>query len=222
MRVDRAGIALLVIGVLFGGPRTATAAFVTFDLSAPTVTATTATFEVFMAFSGGASDRVEAIQLSVLGSSPALTASNFSRFSFTPSATGLPGWVELAPIAGTGFNLLAPLDPVNGPFLAPSATPYDLGTLRVNVAGLAGQSLVLTLAGGTPGVNGTDAGGVVNGAFIPSFATAGQAAQVAFTEPGGVRFSVVPEPSGAALLGLGVASLLFFLRRGRGPGSLAA
>lgn len=216
MRLQRVGAVLLVSGVILIGSRPASGAFVTFDLSASTVTPTTASFEVFLGFTGQPGDRVEAIQLSVVGSSPQLTSPNFGRFTFAPNASALPGWAELAPIAGSGFNLLAPLDPINGPFLAPSATPYDLGTLRVDLGGLgASQALVVTLAGGTPGPTGTDVGGTVNGVFIPSFATGGQAAQVAFTEPSGIRFTTVPEPGGLTLLGLGLIGVMGYIRRRR-------
>src|SRR3954453_2502730 len=81
-------ISLLGLAAL-AGPSTARAAMASFDLGAPTVTATSASFEVSLTFTGDPTDTINAIQLSVLGSSDELTAAgtDFSRFAFAPNGT---------------------------------------------------------------------------------------------------------------------------------------
>lgn len=188
------GLALLVPA----GVTRAETVMATFDLGTPTVTPTAATFQVALTFTGDPADTIVAIQLSVLDSSDELTGSgtDFSRFSFALNGTTLPGWAELAPLSNFGVGLYAPLDPVGGPFLSPIGSPVDLGTLTVDLTGLpAGLDLLVTLAGGPPGLS-SDVGGVVAGSPVDSFAAAGL---LAFNQPDGVRFTTVPVPEPASL-----------------------
>jgi hypothetical protein len=215
-----ARLALLALALWAWAPReSAAGVMASFDLSLRGVTPSSATFGVAMTFSGAPGDAVEAIQLSVLGSDPLLTAggTDFSRFSFALNTPSLPGWQELVPVGLAGVGLYGPADPVAGPFLAPGSTPYDLGTLSADLSGFAaGQSLLLSLAGGPPGL-GTDAGGMVSGVPVDSFDLMGM---VSFGQPGGVTFTTpgltaVPEPGSLVLFALGLAAVVVTNRKAR-------
>jgi len=173
----------------------------TIDLGTPSVSATSASFDVSITFPGGAGDQIEAFQVSVLGSDPLLTGggTDFTRFVFTPDPVTLPSWFELAPVSASGVGLFIPSDPT-GPFLLPSPLPQHVGILTVDLIGIAaGADLMVTLAGGPSGQD-TDLGGVVGGSFIPSFAgDITNSVVLAFTDPDGVVFKgpgtqVIPEP----------------------------
>jgi hypothetical protein len=205
--------AILLGGLWLAMVAPARADSVTFDLGSPIVTETSASFDVDLTFDGSAGDQIQAVQISVLGSDPALTANgaDFSRFSFALDTSTLPGWKELVPVGVLGVGLEGPSDPVSGPFLGPSATPYHIGTLTIDLTGLpTSKALFATLAGGPPGLN-TDVGGLVGGTFVPSFSAAGM---VDFAQPNGVAFSTVPEPGSVTLFALG-ALALFLRRQGR-------
>lgn len=200
---DRTFGPALVGLALLAAPGVARAEFASFDLGTPTVTPTSAVIPVSLTFTGGAGDEIVVIQLSVLGSSDALTGggTDFGRFSFALNGTTLPGWTELAPISTFGVGLYGPSDPVGGPFLSPGGGPIELGTLTVDLTGIAaGQALLVTLAGGPPGLS-TDAGGLIGGSPVDSFASLGL---VGFNPPDGVTFTSVPEPAGLRLLAVGV------------------
>lgn len=214
MRRCLAPAVLMLVGLVAPGTSPG-AAVATFDLGTPTVTASTATFDVALSFTGEPGDTIEAIQIGVLDSDTLLTGggTDFSRFSFALNPATLPGWDELVPIDLAGVGLYAPADPVSGPFLVPSASLYPLGTLTVDLAGLPlGSEVFVTLAGGLSGL-GTDVGGTVGGEFVPSFAALGM---LAFTDPNGVAFTIIPEPGSLVLLGLGGLGMLgrAGLRRG--------
>jgi hypothetical protein len=189
-------------------------AITTFTLSQPTVSAKSATFHVSLTFTGAPADTVEALQLSVYGSSPALTKNDtdFTRFAFVPNSSSLPGWLEFSPIS-TGLVFYAPADPINGPFLSPSASPIDLGVLSVDLAGLSPKtSLLVTLNAGPSALN-TDLGGTIGGTIVFSFAAADPAiVSLQFTQPSGVTFATpgpapaaaVPEPRTIALAACGL------------------
>ena len=139
----------------------------------------------------------------MVGSDPALTAggTDYSRFHLQLNTAAVPGWSKLAPINLTsGFDLNAPDDPVNGPFIGPtSGIPF--GTLTINLSGIAPDTAVFaTPAGGTPGVDATDVSGVVGGNAVDSFALAGLLTVV----PDRVEFRTlaIPEPPSVTLAGI--------------------
>jgi hypothetical protein len=188
------------------------AGVITFGLETPEVTSGTAAFNVTVDFQGDLGDQIESFQLSVIGSDTLLTDgdTNFSRFSFLPDAVNLPTWFEFVPLA-SGLGFYAPLDPFAGPFLSPTSGPVSIGTLTVDLSGIAGGlNLFVTLAGGSPGFE-TDAGGTLGGDFVPSLAFDLNHA-VAFGQPTDVFFETpdlqaVPEPSTLALFSLGAVGL---------------
>lgn len=196
-------------------------AVTTFNLSQLTVSGTSASFDVSLTFSGAPTDTIEALQLSVFGSSPLLTNgdTDFSRFGFVPNASSLPGWLEFSPIS-TGLAFYAPADPINGPFLSPSASPIDLGILSVDLTGLPPNTdLNVTLNGGPAGL-GTDLAGTIAGMTAFSFANADPAiVSLQFAQPDGVSFATpatsVPEPSTFSLLMYGLFGLMVGVRRCR-------
>lgn len=191
-------------------------AVTTLNLSQASISGNSALLDVSLTFSGAPGDTVEAIQLSVYGSNPLLTNSDtdFSRFGFTPDATSLGGWLEFSPLS-TGLGFYAPSDPVNGPFLSPSASPIDLGVMSVDLTGLApATKLFVTLDGGPTGL-GTDLGGTIGGTPVFSFAAADPAVvSLQFAQPKGVDFvtpgqtSAVPEPGTFVLLTTGLLGLM--------------
>lgn len=196
-------------------------AVTTFDLSQLTVSGTSATFDVSLTFSGASADTIEALQLSVYGSSSVLTNSDtdFSRFSFAPNTATLADWLEFSSI-NTGLAFYAPADPINGPFLSPSTSPIDLGILSVDLTGLPPNTdLNVTLNGGSAGL-GTDLGGTIAGMTVFSFADADPAiVSLQFAQSDGVSFvtpaTSVPEPSTFSLLMCGLFGLMVGVRRCR-------
>jgi hypothetical protein len=206
-RFEARAFVFLAVGSLaaFGGGRTAHAGTVpvSFTLGNPVVTASSAVFDVTLNFGGSSGDNLFGIQMSVVGSDPLLTksATDYSRFSFQLDTANLPaGWSELAPIGvTTGFDLIAPNDPINGPFITPVSNLL-FGKLTVSLTGIApGTSLFATIAGGTPGIDSTDASGMIGVTEFDSLATAGlliaSPPQVRFQTPG----QVIPEPASLAL-----------------------
>ncbi len=200
-------IALLaVVSVCHWAPSQAGVVTFQFGLSTPTVTATEANFDVLLAFDGNAGDQIEAYQLSVLGSSLELTDPGFGRFSYVPanSPSPLNDWITLGTIGVSGLELGYPLDPILGPHITPSSSPLALGTLVVDLAGIApGTSLNVSLADGLPRLQ-TDVGGTFAGQVVFSVASSGNAdLMLTFSEPNGVSFrtpsGVVPEPSSVVL-----------------------
>lgn len=183
---------------------------VVISLGGPVVSGTTASLGVYFEFAGSPGDAIEAFQLSLLGSDLLLTAggTDFSRFSFAPNAALFADWsASPGSIGAAGFSLFAPNDLIAGPFLAPSAAPYLIGTLTVDLSGLAAGLVTVTLAGNDPTFP-TEALGQAGGSFGPVAAT--------FAQPDGVEIPIaaatVPEPSAWALAAAGVASLLGYRR----------
>jgi hypothetical protein len=211
MRRTHLFIPVLIGALVLMAGKPCRAGTATFSLGTPVVTAGEADIGISLLFSGNPGDTIEAIQLSVLGSDPLLTANgtDFSRFAFDLNATTLPGWLANPTIDAVGLAFLFPSDPISGPFLSPSATPYDLGTLKLNLDGLpTGQTLFVTIEDGPAGSQ-TDAGGTVNGNFIPSFRDGAPDASVQF-DVGSARFttSAVPGPLSLLTLGQGVLGVL--------------
>lgn len=200
---------------------TANADTVSFGLKNPTVAGDTATFDVTLDFSGGQFDTVEAFQIGVTGSDPLLTGSglDFSRFGFQLNSATLPSWIDLSPdlLPLTGLGAYGAFDPINGPFIEGPQSDLSIGTLTVDLTGLAGGTdLVVNLAGGLPGFE-TDAGGTIETAFLPSFAIEASTS-VGFDEPNGVTITTesaaVPEPTSLVLWsGLGMMGLIAARRR---------
>jgi hypothetical protein len=174
---------------------------VNFNLGTPTVTATSAVFDVTLTFQGSTGDNIDGVQLSVVGSDPLLTkgGTDYSRFSFQLNTANVPGWLELVPISPSGFNLIVP--DVSGQPLGPTGpTGLLFGTLTVDLTGIApGTSLFATLAGGTPGSDSTFATGTFGGNAVTYLTSTGLLSitppQVRFQTPG----QLVPEPASLAL-----------------------
>lgn len=187
---------------------------VTMDLQSPSYASGKAMFNLFVTFPGGPGDSLQVANLSVFGSSSALTAgdTDFSRFAFEMDSTILAGWEEFAPLS-TGRGFYAPTDPVNGPFIGPDANPQRLGQIVVDLSGLASGSYFVTLALNDPDF-GTDLSGVIGDVVVYSVRNS-QDNQLVFAQPDGVPFraeAVVPEPltlaSGIiALAAAGIAAL---------------
>ncbi|MCX5661642.1 MAG: PEP-CTERM sorting domain-containing protein [Planctomycetota bacterium] len=192
-------------------PLPALAATAQVDLGPATVSSGAAHFAVSVLFTGAPGDQIEAVQLSVTGSSADLTAggTDFSRFSFDIDAATLPGWIELLSV-NTGLGLIAPNDPVLGPFLLPGGASQHIGTLNVSLAGLpSGGTPIVSLGGGDPGLT-TDVGGTIGGSLVPSFAGS-TAHTVSLGQPDGVAIppsTNVPEPASAAMTLLLAGALL--------------
>lgn len=165
----------------------------------------TATMGVTFLFSGNPGNTMEAFQLSVIGSDPLLTLSgtDYSRFSFTPNTSLLSGWAGTPTTFGSdGFVFYSTFG--NG--LPPSESPYQLGTLTVDLAGLSPNSpLTVTLNGQDP-LFSTFAAGMIGGDFdlIPVDASGAT-----------VMVTPVPEPGSALLLATGVGFAVLRLRRRR-------
>lgn len=207
-------LSALVLGLSASPP---SQAGVVFNLSSPTASNATASFQVSLAFSGGAGDSIDAINLNVAGSDAALIGRDvngdldFSRFTFAPALAGYLSTPFSAEGAALIFDANAPPAP-----LLPSSSPYVLGTLTVDFSGLeASLPLNVSLSGGDPAFA-TDATGTLGGSQADSFAAAGL---VQFGQPDGVPIRPVPEPSTLTMLGAGGfaigASLIRRLRRNR-------
>lgn len=214
-------IAVCVVAVTATASNAFAGAMVTFGLGAPIVTSGSAVFDVTLEFAADAGDTLEAIQLSVFGSHALLTAgdTDFSRFAFAPDSGALPTWLAAGTLGASGVELLFPADPFLGPFLGPTGGPATIGTLMVDLTGIpGGTDLLVTLAGGPPGLN-SDAGGTVGGTFVPSLAS-DPAHSVVFDNPDGVAFRtpgstpVIPEPGSLVLWGVSGVGL-FGRRWGR-------
>lgn len=214
-----AGVALLVCTVTGQALAVTTA---TLDIGPPTVTPSTATFDVFLTMPGTPpGDRIEGIGLSPFDSDPALTAGNtdFSRFSFAVDAGTLPTWFEGVPIS-TGLGLYIPADSVLGPFF--DAGPQRrIGQLAVDLAGLAPDTeYTVTLAevGGPLDMLQTDVFGNAEGNWLASFrANPGDTGELVFADPTGVTFRtsafVIPEPVTMAGAVMGIFGVAGYLRR---------
>lgn len=206
--------ALLPLALLAAclGHSHASAASLVFGLELASTTATEAVFDVRVTFAGSPADSVEAIQLSVVGGDPDLTDSDtdYSRFSFD---SALQGWSSTPLDPSSGLALLFPDDPISGPFLSPSAIPYLLGFLTVDLASLPIGNYRVTLAGGSSPFN-TDALGMADGLPV----LFGEEGLVTFSEPSGVSFATVPEPSSFLLLAPAIVAIGLVVqarRRGR-------
>lgn len=202
MRLPTRWRALALFLLVALGPHATARAALLASFGTPTYVGSTAQVPIEATFSGAPADTLEALQLSLIGSDPALTAggTDFSRFAFAIDGTTLVNWSASPPDIGTsGFTLLAPNDPINGPFLSPSAAPYNIGLLTVDLAGLVpGSTPIVTLAGNDP-LFPTEGAGTVGGSFGPIPTTFGQPGGLALLVPA----TAVPEPGALALAGLG-------------------
>ena len=228
--MKRAGIAVAAVSFLAGmccvGLLSAPAAATTtaaLTMDTPVVTSGQASIAVRLDFAGDPGDTIDNIGLSVIGSSPALSAGGFARFIFDMGPNLVTrNWSELDPVADglfPGIGLyLADTDPLNPTSpLTPSATPYALGTLRVDLSGLpGGQSYTVTLNGAVFPDN-TDVGGFVGGVAV-SYASEGL---LFFGNPDGVEFQTlgsqgpIPEPITASTVFLAMGAVWGYLRRRR-------
>ena len=195
-------LSALVSGML--AARAADAAVITFDLEVVSVTSTAADIDVFVTFtSDNENDTLEAFQLSVWGSDDQVAPNSspierdFRRFTFTLSTDGLLStWGSSGTLPDGGVELGFGLPSC---FITCEYTPLKLGTLNVDLAGLGGKQVMVTLAGGPPGLH-TDAGGTFGGEWVWS-AEDDLNTLVTFADPGGVTFTVpgdpqpVPEPA---------------------------
>lgn len=207
--------ATLLCALFFGSPVWAIST-ATFELGVPTVTSTKATFDVSVTLvSDDPTDFVDGLQISVFDSSPVLTDNNtdFSRFSFDIGTGAMATW-DLFSAIDSGVGSYLDLTFVAG--LSPGA--HSLGRLSVSLAGITpGTSLFITLDGGSVPLTNTDAGGFVNSDVVLSFADTASPvpdnAFVEFAEPGGVSFTIIPEPLTATLGAMGLVMLGVGLRR---------
>jgi len=177
-------------------------------------------FNVEITFTGDTpTDTLDNLQLSVIGSDPALTAggADFSRFEFNPT---FPGWVSLLPfdVLNNGIGLFGAFDPILGPFIEPSPLPQVAGVLRVDLSGIPEGTIVnVAITGDDPFLGGTDVSGTVNGVPVFSFTDppndliVAQANGLNVTVPAG---AAVPEPS-SLLLASFAAGIVGFRRRRR-------
>lgn len=200
-------IAALLLAV--GRPGNATAGTITFSLGDPAFNGPVALFNVQLDFEGNSDDRIESIQLSVLGSDVNLL-DDLSRFSFELD-TSLPfnSWSTVGTLGISGVDLLFPLDPFNGPFVTPGMR--QLGVLSVDTAGLPAGSL--TNVSLVNAILPTDVGGTFDGSFTSSIVnSAAGTTSLVLEEPGGVGFAVpqsvnpVPEPA-SLLCFVGLAAI---------------
>lgn len=198
---------LALISTCYLAPARAGVVTFEFGLSTPTFTATGATLDVLLGFDGNVGDQIETYQLSIIGSSAELTNPDFSRFSFAAANSPAPlgDWITSGAfgsgIGEIGVELGFPILPV-GPFIEPLSSPLVLGTLVVDLAGIApGTNLNVTLAAGPLGIQ-TDLAGTFGGRTVDSVA-ADPDLMIAFSEPDGVSFTtpggVIPEPSSIVL-----------------------
>lgn len=182
------------------------------SLQSNSVSQDSAQVRVLARFPGGddadlTNDAVTAMMLSVQGSDPLITTNgtDFSRFSFNLQLAGFLA----SPIVDqeTGILGIFAEDPINGPFLTPSSTPYILGTLTIDLRGLAPASHpFVTIAEGVAPLQ-TDAIGILDGVSFDSFAAAGQ---VTFRDGTVNLVRSVPEPASLTILAIGASLVAAF------------
>jgi len=185
-----------VVGLTFD--RDVRAASAVLTLGNPTVTATTATFELGLSFAGDPGDALTAIQLSVVGSSDELTqgGTDYSRFSFLP---GLADWSSTSFEPG-GFSLVFSGSPASD---LPPTSLIVFGSLVVDLTGIDPAAILkVSLSGGSPGLDSTIASGIVAGSFVDSFSDPNELS-LSLT-PGEVTFRAIPEPSSWILGAIGL------------------
>lgn len=186
----------LITGLLLVcGASPARAALIVVGMDPPSYSGTVASMDVTFHFTGDPGDTMEAFQLSVIGSDPLLTSggADYGRFSFAPNSALFTGWDGTPADFGTGGFVF--YSNLSGAGLPPSDTPYLIGTLSVELAGLVSDApLLVTLNGGDPFFP-TDAAGFVGGNFDRIPVDAAAASQF-------VTAAAIPEPSTLAVFTL--------------------
>ncbi len=193
-------------------------AIATFGLDVESVTASDALLNVFLTLTGNLGDSIDVVQLSVVGSDPLLTAggTDFSRFSFLLNSTTLPSWREEDSLADDGLGLFsADFFGDYRPFSILD-TREQIGQLRIDLAGLPGNTpLGVTLAEGAPRLQ-TDVAGIVGGGVVLSFLNS-RTDDVAFNPPSAslTRVNTVPEPGNLTVWASGLLTAWLIRRRKR-------
>ncbi len=203
-----------ILGLMLVWNPSPSVAGVVASFGSPSYEGSTATLEVLFSFSGDPGDTLEAFQLSVIGSDSLLTegGTDFGRFSFVPSLPLLSGWDGTPSDFGTdGYVFYSTLSGV----LPPSASPYLLGTLSVDLSGLTSDSPLLVTLNGQDPLFPTVAAGMIGGSFDFLPVDAGAATVWLQATP-------IPEPSGLTLFGLAIGSLLVGLRRRKASPPISA
>ena len=213
------GVVAMVLAELVAPAQAVSVA--TFDLQFDGYSGNKADLSLFLNYtSDNAADTIEAIQLSVLGSSPEISDLDYARFSFHANTAALPaGWGVDVPFGlipgGESLSLLSGVDPIpanGGSFL--------LGTLKVDFSGIPAGTLLAVVIAGSSFPTRISVAGVVNeiGTDPVDFEQfSDDSASVAFLR-GRAEFTAaetraIPEPMTAGMISLSLLGIGLALRR---------